>query len=199
MTSTRARNTTAKTTAKKPPAAKPATKRTPRPPRKTTTAPPALSLVKTPAPFPTRDTPEFIAELQIAAYHAAKTHGLPHGLIRDWRQRPDGTAARTFPSGALLAYTPDDNSTAPFHAFTPCAQGAHHSTPIHTPHDLRTAAAHAVNCHTRHYTPKQTAADAVQATKKTTTTTQPLPLAAIADGLAARTSDAETAKEHPQP
>jgi hypothetical protein len=61
------------------------------------------------------------------------------------------------------------------------------------------AAARATHCHARHYTPKQTAAEALQAAKKTTTSTQPLPLAAIADGLAARTADKETAKEHPEP
>lgn len=186
------------TTAKKTATRKPAAKRVPRSPRTAAAPRPALSLVKTPAPLSVRK-PEFITELQLAAYHAALTHGLPAGTIRDWRQRPDGTAARAFPSGALLAYTPDDQSAAPFHTFTPCNQGAHHADPIHTPADLRTAAARATHCHTRHYTPKQTAAEGLQAALKATTATQPLPLAAIADGLTARAADTETPKEHPEP
>lgn len=188
-----------KTAAKRPAAARPPRKRAA---RQTTAGAPKLSLVKAKPvsllkPLAARK-PEFITEKQIAAYYAARTHNLPHGLIRDWQERPDGTVTRSFPSGALLAYTPDDQ--APFHTFTPCAQGAHHCEPIHTPNDLRIAVARAVHCHTRHYKPKQTAlAEGVQATKSTTAKTQPLPLNEIAAGLATRAADNETPKEHPEP
>lgn len=196
-----------KATGKKTPAKATAGRGTPRT-RRTRTAKgtqPKLSLVKAPPPISllkplTARDRQFITSKQIAAYHAARTHNLPHGLIRNWTERPDGTVTRSFPSGALLAHTPDDD--APFHAFTPCANGAHHCEPVHTPNDLRTAVARAVHCHTRHYTPKGTAlVDGIKTAKNTTTATQPLPLNTIAAGLAARTASADTeaAKEHPQP
>jgi hypothetical protein len=195
----------ATTTADKKPAAK---RTTTRPSRKATPKPanrlvslvkrPRVSLVKPPAPLPARPV-EFITEKQIAAYYAARTYDLPAGLIRDWQERPDGTVTRSFPSGALLAYTPDDNSAAPFHTFTPCAQGAHHCEPIHTPNDLRTAVARAVHCHTRHYTPKaQALTEGLQEAKKTTADTESFSVTTIAAGLAAR-ADNDQPKEHPEP
>jgi hypothetical protein len=209
-TRTRAAQATTPAPAPKPTAKKTAAKRTStRPARKTAPKPanrpvslakrPRVSLVKPPAPLLVRKS-EFITELQIAAYYAARTHNLPAGLIRDWQERPDGTVTRSFPSGALLAYTPDGNSAAPFHTFTPCAQGAHHCEPIHTPNGLRAAVAHAVHCHTRHYTPKALAlVDGIQAAKKTTADTEPLSVTTIAAGLAARAADTETPKGHPEP
>ncbi|MFJ2279169.1 hypothetical protein ACIOEZ_34035 [Streptomyces sp. NPDC087866] len=138
--------------------------------------------------------PDFLVEAQTAAYHAALLADLPQQRIQDWTPTPGGGAHLTFPSGNRLQHLP--GTDIPFTALTPCAQGAVHTTPISTRRELVAAVRASAQCASLHGRPRTlTLAQAAV----TAADTQQLDGDDIADGLAGRAADTETAKEHPQP
>jgi hypothetical protein len=135
--------------------------------------------------------PEFITEQQITAAYAARLADLPLIPITAWTPQPDGTVRAHFPAGASLTHTPTG-----FHALTPCPNGALHHHHITNGTELRHAAAATAHCTNLHGQPRVltlTQADTTNAD------TQQLARDDIDTGLANRTPDTETPKEHPQP
>jgi hypothetical protein len=142
---------------------------------------------------PPTQYPEFITEGQIKAAYAARLADLPLIPITAWTPLPDGSVRATFPTGASITRLP--NATG-FDALTPCPQGATHHHHITNGQDLRHVAAATAHCTQLHGRPRVlTLAQA----DSTTADTQQLNRGDIEAGLAARTADTETPKEHPQP
>ncbi|MFB7313036.1 hypothetical protein [Streptomyces sp. NPDC056192] len=142
---------------------------------------------------PPTQYPEFITDAQIKAAYAARLADLPLIPITAWTPLPNGNVRALFPTGASLTHTPNQ---AGFDALTPCPQGATHHHHITTGQELRHAAAATAHCTHPHGRPRTlTLAQSVA----TAADTQQLARDDIEAGLAARTADTETPKEHPQP
>ncbi|MFE9812356.1 hypothetical protein [Streptomyces sp. NPDC005548] len=138
--------------------------------------------------------------------------------VRTW----NGSTAH-LTDGTLVIHNPGPDRR--FTAHIACRHGAIHGWPIHTERDLRTARALTHACERPHTAPADDSnlnydhaislgvgpipqpkpsvvlalREGVHRAKATQAETQPLSLAEIADGVANRTPDTDTAKEHPQP
>lgn len=132
--------------------------------------------------------------------------------VRTW----NGSSA-ALADGTLLIHNPGPDRH--FTAHIACRHGAIHGWPIHTLRDLGEARALTHACERRHSStaedkaithgvgpvpaPKPPAIhflrEGVRRATAAKAETQPLTADAIAEGIAARTPDTETAKEHPQP
>lgn len=127
--------------------------------------------------------------------------------VRSW----NGSTAR-LADGTLITHNPGPDRT--YTAHIACRHGAIHGYPIHTDTDLREARALTHACERPHggINADQAINHGVTTTPPTispvlelsegirrTATTQPLSVDDIAAGLAARTADTETPKEHPEP
>lgn len=168
-------------------AARPAAKKPPLPPVR------AVLPVRPHTDTPPTQYAEFISEAQIKAAYAARLADLPLIPITAWTPLPDGSVRALFPSGASLTRVPDQ---AGFDALTPCPQGATHHHHITNGTELRHAAAATAHCTQLHGRPRTlTLAQSVA----TAADTQQLARDDIEAGLANRTADTETPKEHPKP
>jgi hypothetical protein len=110
--------------------------------------------------------------------------------------------------GTVLTHTPAHapTYTAQPPAFTAtlrCPHGAIHAYTIHTAQELHRARLLTAQCDQRAPHPKTPAVhplpEGIRRADASAPDTQPLSGDDIADGLAARTADTETPKEHPQP
>lgn len=220
------RTNTARTNVKKTATKKAAKKTTAPRTRKQTT--PRLSLVKPTPPRPNR-TPDFIADTQIYAVHAARQAGLPIHRIRDWRDHRDGTATRPLTDGSTLHYT---LATRTLRWQAVCPMGAIHEYVLTSPSTAAAARVHADLCQTEHadlttvhpLTPDELEALGIHTGPtwarplpgEPATQSIPLPARAVARATAsaadtqpmstreiaasiAARADNDTAKEHPQP
>ncbi|MER5277731.1 hypothetical protein ABT025_18505 [Streptomyces sp. NPDC002809] len=158
-----------------------------------TTATPTLTAARAALPVRPHPGPEFITQQQMAAAYAARLANLPLIPITAWQPQPDGTVCATFPGGATLTRTADSTG---FDALTPCAQGAHHHNRVTTGTQLRHAATAADQCTNLHGRPRTLT---LHQAATTAADTQALTRNDIDTGLAQRTADTETPKEHPQP
>lgn len=161
-------------------------------------------------------TPEQLTEAR-AAYASAMAM-LPIPVLA-WivpSQATSRRAAAHMADGTVITHVAD---RAPvFTADIPCRHGARHETTIRTAEALSKARQDAATCEYQHAAADQHRAitDGITPTpdqpvkvnalpegiKRATAAaaeTQPLPLTDIAEGLATRTADTETPKEHPQP
>lgn len=161
--------------------------------------------------------------VEARAVLASAMAGLPIPSLL-WLAQCDGRAAARLNDGTLLVHT---HERAPeFTAILRCPTGGLHTELVTNEADLRAARTNTATCTRRHddtdpgaggYDWRKAATLGVQkliparlsplnaglqVVKKATAETQPLPLDAIAEGLAARaaeSADTEEPKEHPQP
>ncbi|MEV6165765.1 hypothetical protein AB0L71_28400 [Streptomyces sp. NPDC052052] len=157
---------------------------------RTRTAPKLATTKPTPAVLPVRPArPDFLAEAQTAAYHAALLANLPQRRIQDWAPTPGGGAHLLLSSGTRLQHLP--GTDIPFTVLTPCAQGATHTTPISTRAHLDHAAQAAAHCTDLHGRPRTLTLHQAATTNADTQTL---------DTTALRNKAADDQpKEHPEP
>lgn len=186
---------------------------------------PAVTIVDQRDPLPVRQrhftgphTKAQIIEARAALASATARLPIPHLL---WLTQIDGRAAARLADGTHLIHT---HERAPeFTAILRCPTGGLHTELVTNDRDLKAARAITATCIRRHDQTDPSAGTydwhkaatlgihkvipvrlsvlnvGLQAAKKATADTQPMPEQAIADGLAERAADTETPKEHPQP